>query len=77
MICRFCGMEIKTRGPFSLASSVSEKCDASPLKKHVAISDGQHCVYCGQVVKPRGIQGLASQTGLKCPNSPTAKHSLQ
>ena len=56
LICKFCGKSFSTG-----------LCYHSPTKKHIAISDGVHCIFCGQRFSPGGL----------CNLSPTKKHQLQ
>ncbi|MGP1530072.1 MAG: hypothetical protein ACTTI3_07010 [Treponema sp.] len=75
MKCRFCGKDIKPIGS-GLTSSYGQLCRASPTKKHVALSDGVHCIHCGRSVKSLGNY-LVTEYGQKCRESPTEKHILQ
>jgi len=45
--CKFCGKNFSTG-----------LCYHSPTKRHIAISDGVHCVFCGQKFSPGGLCNL-------------------
>jgi hypothetical protein len=58
--CRHCGSD------YSREWASSYSCRSSPSRKHIALSDGVHCVYCGRKF----------QTYSSCQYSPTNKHAL-
>ncbi|EFW37179.1 hypothetical protein DWQ65_05815 [Treponema phagedenis] len=75
MKCRYCGKDVKTVGSI-LSSSFGQRCDPSPTKKHVLLTDGIRCVYCGRETKTVGSR-LTTSFGERCSASPTGKHVLQ
>ena len=75
MTCRYCGQEIRSAGSF-LTSNFGQQCNASPNKKHIAVSDGVHCVYCGKETRATS-GGLVTYFGQNCSASPNNKHMLQ
>lgn len=75
MICRFCGRELKSQAGI-LISSYSRRCTSSSDKKHLLVSDGEHCIYCGRSVRATAL-GLRSDYGVSCSQSPSGKHQLQ
>lgn len=76
MNCRYCGNVIKEQSAgFSLRTDRGDRCDSSPSGKHIAVSDGRHCVYCGEEVRNDGIQ-LRSRRSATCNCSPNRKHAL-
>ena len=56
MRCKYCGKDFVQ----------GFTCSHSPIKKHVALSDGKNCVYCGKKFV----------VGFSCNSSPTKKHLL-
>ena len=45
------------------------------MGKHIAVSDGRHCIYCGEEVKTVGMVLRSSRSDL-CYASPNKKHAL-
>lgn len=66
--------EVKSIG-FALRTSQGDKCSSSPVGKHIAVSDGKHCVYCGEEVKNVGMVLRSSRSDL-CYSSPNKKHAI-
>lgn len=77
MKCKFCGKDIRTVGNQleSLDGSNTAVCEKNHTGKHIAVSDGKHCIYCGRNVKVLGDRLITSH-GISCPASPSGRHQL-
>jgi hypothetical protein len=75
LICKYCGKDVSSIGG-RLRTNVGEICPASPVKKHVLMSNFPYCIYCGQITKTLG-NDLVTSYGRTCSSSPSKKHVLQ
>jgi hypothetical protein len=58
LICKYCGKKLKSMGSV-LRSDISNICQVSPSKKHIALPNPPYCVYCGEETKKANFPSIS------------------